>query len=57
MTDAVVKIVDLQGRTVVYRKGVNGSKCEIDLGQQACGTYFVEISNGGEITRVKLLKL
>lgn len=54
--DAIVKIVDLQGRVVLVKNGVTGNASTIDLSSQASGIYIVEVYQGDLVTRVKLLK-
>ncbi len=53
---ASLKLIDIQGRTILERTALNGTDFTLDISAQADGIYFIELQQENKIVRVKLLK-
>ncbi len=54
--NATVKITDLLGQVLVSQADVNGNSFQVDVSQFSPGMYVLELSDGGIVSRVKLVK-
>lgn len=53
---ASVRITDLLGQVLVSQTDVNGNSLQVDVSQFSPGMYILELSDGGIVSRVKLVK-
>ena len=56
LSNATLRVFNVAGQLVLELKDVSGSSCTLDLLGNSAGLYFIEVSNGGTVTRLKLLK-
>jgi len=56
LNSADLKVMNVQGKTILEKKNISGSEFTFDLSEQPAGIYFVEINNGGVFSRVRFLK-
>ena len=56
LSNATLRVFNAAGQLVLELKDVSGSSCTLDLSGNSAGLYFIEVSNGGTVTRLKLLK-
>ena len=54
--DASVRIVNIVGRVMTERHGLTGSTLYCDIASYPSGVYIVEVREGENISRIKLLK-
>jgi hypothetical protein len=50
------RMVNLSGQTVAEQEGVNGNSFRFDVSSQPAGIYFIEIKNGGAVSRTRFVK-
>ena len=53
---ASLRILNLEGKTVMERNNLYGDTFIFDVSQQATGIYFIEIKNNGTLTRTRFVK-
>jgi hypothetical protein len=53
---ATVRINDLLGQVLVSQADVSGNSLQVDVSQFSSGMYVLELSDGGIVSRVKLVK-
>jgi uncharacterized delta-60 repeat protein len=56
LSDATVKIVSLTGQVILQQNNLNGPRFTFDISAEAAGIYFVEVTIGGTVSRIKLVK-
>ncbi len=54
--NATLRIVNMTGKTILQREGLNGKRFKFDISGVAKGVYFVEIKTDSGIKRIKLVK-
>ncbi len=56
ITNGRIKLINLLGQTAIEESDVNAHSLTLDINQQPKGMYFLEMSEGGNIERVKIIK-
>lgn len=54
--DATLRVVDILGRELTVRRGINGRSYSFDMKGYASGTYIIELEESGKKGRIKLVK-
>jgi hypothetical protein len=49
-----IRIINVQGE-VVWEREINGKEGDIAMGNLSKGTYTIEISSGGSVSREKII--
>ncbi len=53
---ATIKLINLAGQTVIEKQNESGNQFTLDLTNQTAGIYFVEVQQGGNVWRGKVVK-
>ena len=56
LNNGTLKLISFTGQTLQELTNLSGNKFSINLTEQAKGIYFIEISEDGKVSRVKLVK-
>lgn len=56
ITNGRIKLINLLGQTTFEQADVNGGSFSLDITNQLKGMYFIEMSEGGNVQRVKVVK-
>ncbi len=56
LKNANVKIINVLGETVIEQKNMNGNTINLNISEQPDGVYFLEISENGTASKVKIIK-
>jgi uncharacterized repeat protein (TIGR03803 family) len=56
ITDATIKLLTLTGQTVMEKTKISGNKFSFSITNLASGAYFVELTDKGTVSRLKLIK-
>jgi hypothetical protein len=56
LKDATVKLIGLNGKTLVEEKNISGNSFSMDISKQTSGIYFIEINNAGIFSRKRFVK-
>ncbi len=56
LTDFSVKLMTLTGQVIMKKENLNGSSFTLNIAEQASGFYFLEISEGTDVVRMKFMK-
>lgn len=51
-----IKLINITGQIITEQRNLNGNNFNINLSEQPKGVYFIEINQGGIISRVKLIR-
>ena len=51
-----IKLINLYGQTMFEQSNVNGTSLTLDIAGQPSGMYVIEVNEGGNVERVKVLK-
>ena len=56
LRNATIKLIDLNGKTLIEERNISGNSFSLDVSKQAAGIYLVEINNNGVFSRVRFVK-
>ncbi|HOZ51441.1 MAG TPA: M14 family zinc carboxypeptidase [Chitinophagaceae bacterium] len=56
INDISISLIDLSGQVVLRKEHMNGNRFQLDISNFANGIYFIELKDGIEISRVKIIK-
>jgi uncharacterized repeat protein (TIGR03803 family) len=56
VSDATIKFITLTGQTVMQKAKLTGDKFTLNISELATGAYFVELTEKGNVSRIKLIK-
>src|SRR6185369_10541961 len=55
ITNGRIKLINLLGQTVLEQSDVNSISLSLDIADQPKGMYFMEVSDGGNVERMKVV--
>lgn len=56
VTNGRIKLINLLGQTILEQSNINGTSLTLDIAGQPSGMYCIEVSEGGIVERVKVVK-
>jgi hypothetical protein len=54
--NASFRLISIMGRAVIEKSGVSGNSFDLDLSGQSNGLYLLEINDGGNLSRINVMK-
>lgn len=56
LTDAMIQVTDLQGKIIFKQSNFNGTETIIDLTATQAGIYFLNVAQGNQVSRSRIVK-
>ncbi len=56
INNGTLKLISITGQTLLIKSNLSGNKFILNLAEQANGIYFIEISEKGKVSRVRVAK-
>lgn len=56
LNNGIIKLIDITGQIISEQRNLTGNNFIINLSEQSKGIYFIEINQGGNTSRVKLIR-